>query len=123
MGDALDSGRMTRQSVTYIPGLYKIFDEILVNAADNRQRDINCNRIDIEIDLKEGCISIKNNGAGIPVEFHKVEKLWLPDMLFGHLLTSSNYQDEIKKVTGVRNGYGAKLCNMYSSEFTIETVN
>ena len=76
----------------------------------------------IDIDLKEGSIAIKNNGQGIPVEFHKTEKLWLPDMLFGHLLTSSNYEDDVKKVTGGRNGYGAKLCNMYSKEFSIETV-
>jgi hypothetical protein len=27
---------MVSRSVTYVPGLYKIFDEILVNAADNK---------------------------------------------------------------------------------------
>lgn len=42
-------------------------------------------------------------------------------MIFGHLLTSSNYDDSEKKVVGGRNGYGAKLCNIFSSEFTIDT--
>jgi DNA topoisomerase-2 len=42
-------------------------------------------------------------------------------MIFGHLLTGSNYDDEQQKTTGGRNGYGAKLCNIFSSEFTLET--
>ena len=44
-------------------------------------------------------------------------------MLPGHLLTSSNYNDNQKKVTGGRNGYGAKLTNIFSSEFIVETVD
>lgn len=52
---------------------------------------------------------------------HSKEKIWIPEMIFGHLLTSSNYDDEEKKVTGGRNGYGAKLTNIYSTEFSLET--
>ncbi len=44
-------------------------------------------------------------------------------MIFGHLLTSSNYDDDQAKITGGRNGYGAKLCNVYSTEFTLETAD
>ena len=44
-------------------------------------------------------------------------------MIFGHLLTSSNYDDDQEKVTGGRNGYGAKLCNIFSKEFTLETAD
>ena len=62
-----------------------------------------------------------NNGRGIPVEMHSVEKKYVPELIFGTLLTSSNYNDSQKKVTGGRNGYGAKLCNIFSSEFTVET--
>lgn len=53
---------------------------------------------------------------------HKDENMYVPSMIFGHLLTSSNYDDSQKKVTGGRNGYGAKLCNIYSTKFTVETV-
>ena len=42
-------------------------------------------------------------------------------MIFGHLLTGSNYDDDEAKTTGGRNGYGAKLCNIFSTEFTLET--
>lgn len=66
-------------------------------------------------------ISIWNNGKGIPVVVHKDEKMYVPTMIFGHLLTSSNYNDEDEKVTGGRNGYGAKLCNIFSKSFTVET--
>ena len=59
--------------------------------------------------------------VGIPVEVHKEEKVYVPAMIFGTLLTSSNYDDTEKKVVGGRNGYGAKLCNIFSSEFTVET--
>lgn len=66
-------------------------------------------------------ISIWNNGKGIPVEMHKEEKLYVPTLIFGHLLTSSNYDDTEKKVVGGRNGFGAKLCNIFSTKFTVET--
>ena len=77
----------------------------------------------VEIDIEEGTISVHNNGKGIPIEIHSTEKIYIPEMIFGHLLTSSNYDDEEKKLTGGRNGYGAKLTNIYSTEFTIETAD
>ena len=65
-----------------------------------------------------------NDGKGIPVRKHQKEKeLWVPELIFGSLLTSSNYDDNVKKTTGGRNGYGAKLTNIYSTEFTIETLD
>ena len=63
---------MELREITYVPGLYKIFDEILVNAADNKQRDPSQKKIDVTIDGEEG-ISVRNDGAGIPVEFHEKE--------------------------------------------------
>uniref|UniRef100_H3DLE0 DNA topoisomerase 2 n=1 Tax=Tetraodon nigroviridis TaxID=99883 RepID=H3DLE0_TETNG len=113
---------MNQREVTYVPGLYKIFDEILVNAADNKQRDKNMTAIKITIDPESNTISIWNNGKGIPVVEHKDEKMYVPALIFGHLLTSSNYDDDEKKVTGGRNGYGAKLCNIFSTKFTVETA-
>ncbi|KAM6899681.1 DNA topoisomerase 2-beta [Xenentodon cancila] len=113
---------MNQREITYVPGLYKIFDEILVNAADNKQRDKNMTAIKVTIDPESNTISIWNNGKGIPVVEHKDEKMYVPALIFGHLLTSSNYDDEEKKVTGGRNGYGAKLCNIFSTKFTVETA-
>ncbi|CAO3697543.1 unnamed protein product [Rhizopus stolonifer] len=112
-----------KKKISYVPGLYKIVDEILVNAADNKIRDPSMSYIKVEINRAENFISIENNGNGIPVTMHKKENIYVPEMIFGHLLTSSNYDDDEKKVTGGRNGYGAKLCNIFSTEFTVETAD
>ncbi|KAL5543375.1 hypothetical protein UlMin_007159 [Ulmus minor] len=114
---------MVHRSVTYVPGLYKIFDEILVNAADNKQRDPKMDSVKVTIDVEQNCISVYNNGDGVPVEIHQEEKVYVPELIFGHLLTSSNYDDTQKKTTGGRNGYGAKLTNIFSTEFVIETAD
>jgi len=112
---------MIQRDTTYVPGFYKIFDEILVNAADHKQRDPNMDTIKVEIKPEENLISVYNNGKGIPVVMHKEEKMYVPTMIFGHLLTGSNFDDEEQKVTGGRNGFGAKLCNIFSTKFVVET--
>ncbi|KAK4872667.1 hypothetical protein RN001_014696 [Aquatica leii] len=118
-----DKETMIQKQIRYVPGLYKIFDEILVNAADNKQRDKKMDCIKVDINAETNVISIWNNGQGIPVVMHKDEKMYVPTMIFGHLLTSSNYNDEEEKVTGGRNGYGAKLCNIFSNKFIVETAS
>jgi len=121
--DSLDEGEgeMAYRDVTFVPGLYKIFDEILVNAADNKQRDSSQSQIKVEINSRDGYIKVWNDGEGIPVEIHKEHKMYVPELIFGHLLTGSNYDDDEKKTTGGRNGYGAKLANIFSRKFMVET--
>lgn len=77
----------------------------------------------MEIDRENNVISIYNNGRGIPIQIHPKEQVYVPELIFGHLLTSSNYDDAEKKVVGGRNGYGAKLCNIFSTEFIVETAD
>lgn len=111
---------MEYKKISFVPGFYKIFDEILVNAADNKQRDKNMSYIKINIDREKGEISVENDGKGIPVEMHEKEGVYIPEMVFGHLLAGSNFDDDEKKTVGGRNGYGAKLCNVFSTEFSLE---
>jgi DNA gyrase/topoisomerase IV subunit B len=116
------------KSISYVPGLYKIFDEILVNARDHVIRCIEekrepCSVIKVTIDEETGKISVWNNGAGIPVVEHKEHKILIPSMIFGELLTSGNYDDEEKRKVGGTNGLGAKLTNIYSTEFEVETLD
>ena len=70
-----------------VPGLYKIFDEIIVNAADNKQRDPTMNKIEVTIDPQQYLIRVWNNGTGIPVVIHQEHKIYFPELIFGHLLT------------------------------------
>ena len=79
--------------------------------------------IKVNIDASRGRIVVWNNGKGIPVVMHNKEKIYVPELIFGHLLTSSNYNDNVKKVTGGRNGFGAKLTNIFSKKFTITTAD
>ena len=118
--DGEESG-MVHREVSFVPGLYKIFDEIIVNAADHKQRDKNMDVIKVDIDPEANKVVIYNNGRGIDVVMHKVEKVYVPTLIFGHLLTGANFDDDEKKTVGGRNGYGAKLCNIFSTKFTIET--
>ncbi|XP_002972906.2 DNA topoisomerase 2 isoform X2 [Selaginella moellendorffii] len=118
-----EGGQLVNRAVTYVPGLYKIFDEILVNAADNKQRDPIMDAVKVTISVEQNTISVYNNGDGVPVEVHNEQGVYVPEMIFGHLLTSSNYDDNEKKTTGGRNGYGAKLANIFSTEFVIETAD
>lgn len=60
-----------------------------------------------------------NNGKGIPVVIHQEYKTYVPQLIFGELLTGSNYNDNEKKVVGGRNGYGAKLANIFSTRFIL----
>jgi DNA topoisomerase II len=77
-------------------------------------------KLDVEIDSSANLISVKNNGDGIPVEMHKEHKCYVPSLIFGELLTGSNFDDEESRTTGGRNGYGAKLANIFSTEFIVE---
>ena len=88
---------MVEKEVSYVPGLFKIFDEILVNAADNKVRDSSMSKIDVTIAPEENLITVLNDGQGIPVEMHDTEKIYIPEMIFGHLLTSSNMMTRKKK--------------------------
>jgi len=115
-------GEMEYKDISYVPALYKIFDEILVNAADNLQRDSKMKAIKVDIDRSKGRIKVWNDGKGIPIQLHKKYKVFVPELVFGHLLTSDNYDDSERKVTGGRNGYGAKLTNVFSRKFVIETA-
>ena len=115
------SGKMVNKEINYVPGLYKIFDEILVNAVDNITRDLRMDTIKVNITPKR--ITIYNNGKGIPIKIHNTYNIYVPELIFGHLLTSSNYNDNEKKITGGRNGFGAKLTNVFSKLFIVETAD
>jgi len=125
-----EDSKIVYKNIKYIPGLYKIFDEVLVNAIDQHVRTENDNKIinkvttiKVNFDIDKNIISVYNNGEGIPIVEHKEHCVYVPELIFGHLLTSSNYDKNEKKITGGKNGYGAKLANIFSTRFRIETVD
>lgn len=127
--------KFTEETISYVPGFYKIFDEVLVNAVDQVARLISevkagkddvrpVKNIKVHVDIATGWITVTNDGDGIDVEKHtKYNDIWVPEMIFGELLTSSNYDQGEERLWGGKNGYGAKLANIFSKEFIIETVD
>jgi DNA topoisomerase-2 len=108
-----------KKTIEFNPGLIKIFDELLVNAIDHTVRESTCNTIKVSIDKNTGSISVFNNGLGIPIVKHAEHLIYVPELMFGNLLTSTNYDKNEEKIVGGKNGYGGKLCNIYSKKFNI----
>ena len=118
----------------YIPGLYKLFDEGIVNCRDHvirqaqavKDKVVNAlpvSNIEITID-DDGTIHMYNDGNGIDVAEHPEYKIWIPEMIFGHLRTSTNYDEKKKeKIVGGKNGFGFKLVLIWSTWGKVETVD
>ena len=129
-----DGKKMTYKKHNIVQGLFKIFDEAAVNARDHSIRleskinekeknIIPVSSIQFNIDKESGEITIYNDGNGIDIAQHPETKLWIPEMIFGHLRTSTNYNKEEKKIVGGKNGFGIKLVFIYSLKASIETVD
>lgn len=123
-----DEGNFVFKEITYRPAMLKLFDEIITNSVDfsKTKEGKHLNRIDVDICPMSGCITIKDNG-GIAVVKHKDYDGWLPDMLFGELFSSSNYNEndeELSNKTGAgQNGEGASLVNVFSKLFSVTTCD
>src|SRR5437868_654516 len=118
----ISTAYIVEKDVCFVPALFKIFDEIVVNARDRIIEDPTCNEIRVTIDKDK--ISVMNNGEnGLEVLVHPVEKIYIPEFVFCYFRTSSNYTDNVKRITGGKNGLGAKATNVFSKQFNIEVVD
>lgn len=122
--------KIVYRDIEYIPGLYKLFDEGIVNCRDHVIRMIHSTMlekrfvtfIDTTID-NEGMITMANDGNGIDIAKHPENNLWIPEMIFGHLRTSTNYNKNEKRIVGGKNGFGFKLVLIWSTYGRVETVD
>jgi DNA topoisomerase-2 len=120
---------------THIPALYKLVDEGLVNMRDHVIRQaqsikdgkpdaLPVTSIEVEVDAATGTITMTNDGNGIDIAQHPEHKMWIPEMIFGHLRTSTNYaEDKKEKIVGGKNGFGFKLVLVWSTWGSVETVD
>ena len=135
LGWVLSGKNMIHRKYKMVPALYKCFDEGLVNCRDHfiRQQgkieaktiaDVKpVTMIDINVDINDGIVTLYNDGDGIDVAKHPKHKIYIPEMIFANLMSSTNYNKDEKKITGGKNGYGAKLANIFSDKFVVETVD
>jgi DNA topoisomerase-2 len=125
--------KIVEKNMTYIPGLFKLFDEGVVNSRDHAIRmdvavkagqpnALPVTYIDISIQ-EDGTIVMVNDGNGIDVAEHPEYKVWIPELIFGHLRTSTNYNKDEKKIVGGKNGFGFKLVLIWSTYGSVETID
>ena len=125
------SDKIFEKNIDYIPGLFKLFDEGIVNCRDHvvrmktkvdnkTENALPVSHIDIQIE-SDGSITMINDGNGIDVA--QKEGVWIPELVFGHLRTSTNYNKDEKKIVGGKNGFGFKLVLIWSTYGRIETVD
>ena len=125
--------KIIEKNINFIPGLFKLFDEGIVNCRDHviRMQQAVENKVPnaipvsfIDISIQEdGTIIMMNDGNGIDVAEHPEYKIWIPELIFGHLRTSTNYDKNEKKIVGGKNGFGFKLVLIWSTFGSIETVD
>ena len=118
----IEDDKMLQKEVTIIPSFIKIFDEVITNAVDEHQRNNSLNRIDVTIDREKNTISVRDNG-GIPIEIHKEHGQYVPEVIFGNLMSGSNYDDTDERTVAGLNGLGSKLTNVFSKEFIVSSCD
>lgn len=119
----IEDGNIVKKSIKYIPALQRLYEEILLNAFDQTVRDgTDCSEIHVNIDKELNTITVHNNGQGLPIVLKEELDCYIPEMVFGMLRSGSNYSDE-DRITGGTNGLGAKLANIFSTSFILETAD
>ena len=119
----LDGEKFILKNVEYNPGFHKLFDEIISNSIDESKRpNSKLNTIKVNIDFDSCEITIYDNG-GIPVKIHKDAKMYVPQMIFGNLRSSSNYNDDENRSWVGVNGLGSKITNIFSKKFEVITAD
>ena len=117
------SGAFKPETIAVNPGFYKLIDELLVNAHDQAIRLRQSGSADQVKKINVLCdpvgFTIENDGEPIDVAEHPEHKVWIPQMIFGELLTSTNYNKDEKKLVGGKNGYGVKLVNIFAKEMKV----
>jgi DNA topoisomerase-2 len=112
-----ENNTILKDTLTYNSGILKIFDEILVNAIDQTVRDSTVTFI--KVSIRDNTIEISNDGNVPAIEIHPEYQIYIPELIFGNLLTSSNYDDTQERLVGGLNGIGAKATNIFSSYFKV----
>jgi DNA topoisomerase II len=118
-----DTNKFELKSVDYNAGFIKLFDEIISNSVDESKReDTKLNTIKVIVSKLDNSIVVWDNG-GIPVEMHKKEKKYVPELCFGRLRSGSNFNDDENREGVGTNGLGSVAANIFSTEFVVETAD
>ena len=116
-----EAAKFVKKSVTYIPGLIKIVNEIIDNSVDEAVRTDYQFSNKIKVTLEDLFVKIEDNGRGIPVKLIENSEHYMPVVAFCEVRAGSNFDDDDDRSTIGMNGVGASLTNIYSNRFNVET--
>lgn len=120
----VDGDRMKYRNTTWIPAFLKLFDEVIQNSCDHSMtpEGSHMTKVCVEWNPLTGQISVEDNG-GIPIVIHREHKMYIPEMIFGHMHSGSNFDDNVKSTGAGQNGEGSTLVNIFSEEFIVESAD
>jgi DNA topoisomerase-2 len=119
----VSSKKLVYKKISLSRGIERLFLEIISNAGDNADasRRFKINPGSIDVSMVDGWITVRNGGAPIPVQHHpKFPGKYAPDVIFGTLRSSTNYDTNVIRMGCGRNGFGAKLTNIFSKAFQVK---
>lgn len=117
--------KLFKSTISVPEGVCRIFLEIISNSGDNvdssRRIGVEPGKIYVTCDTK--IVSVYNEGEPIPLKpldnSPKNAPSYVPASIFGKLLTSSNYDNNIVRMGAGRNGLGAKAANIFSKWMSV----
>lgn len=112
----MDDGKFNFKEYTYIPGFFKIINEILDNSIDVYVKSDGKYANNISVEMTDDEIHIKDNGFGIPVTKTESDE-WTPYVCWGKARAGSNFEDDDNKGQIGMNGIGSFATVVFSREF------
>lgn len=127
--------RLEKIGADQTPAFLKIIDEVVTNATDHFREHAKAPRaadrvraISLDFAPDTGRVEVYNDGPGLPIVVHAAASeqagraVYVPELAFGKVFAGRNMEKAPDCVKGGINGVGAKLPNLHSLRFQVETA-